>query len=316
MSTARSRLFAPAATAVAAAAMAMAGGCASMQGGPDHAAGDASSAAVIDADYAAAISEYTVAGVSESRRAAVREGYVTRRAARIDRAYSSFRQDLYAQRTQSAIGLDVATMTLTAIAAAVGDSGVKTGAAALAGGLVGGKASIDKNLYFDRTLPALLTQMDSGRLDVRARLLAGLLLPTSGYSLMQADADLSDYQAAGTVAGAITAMTDQAGKVRAQADKTLRDRLPSEAQIIGLNSEFTLMALSDSSTTRQFAACLDQNGVAKPFARQPLIDWIRRDAADISSPTELLRYQSAEGARARALQDPTIQALLKRCAAP
>ena len=299
-------------------------GCSSFQGAPNW---DPAAVKSSDALFDEYVDKFFRLNLPDER-VSVRNEYMTKRIAQIDRGYIDYKQQLYSQRVGSAVGIDVATMTLAGAAAAVSDVGTKTGAAAIAALLTGTKTSIDKNVYFDRTLPALLSQMDALRAEARAHLNAGALLPADRYSLSQADADLSDYRQAGTVPRAISAVTNQAGQAQAAAEKVLRDRLPTEESIRGMLQQkgFSVQKAAVTNTTELLKKCVLVDGSLDPgidkefkswFAvAQPA--WVRSQPKDklppsITPMSDFMSTEAYEPLRQHAFADPTLGPLLKSC---
>jgi hypothetical protein len=295
-------------------------GCASFQGAPDW--NRSQNAKEADPMFDAAVERFYAARTPE-RRVAVRNRFIETRMAIINRSYAAYKESIYTQRTGSAVGVDLATMLLGAAGAAVSDVGTKTGAAALSAGLIGGKASIDKNLYFDRTLPAMLAQMDGLRSQVRARILAGMTTDVDTYRLTQAASDLDDYFNAGTILGAISAITTQAGITQTAADAVLRDRLPSEADLsAALKAKgFTVTRAAQTATTDLLDECLkDDENKYKPGVEVALLAWLRGQGVKLDGVmTPLSNFLTDEGdeaekRRAAFLNDAGMQAQLKQWA--
>lgn len=302
---------------LALAALAIMPGCASFNGAP--AWNPATTLKEADPLYAGYIERYYRARSNASRQA-IRNEFIEVRAGMVDRAYATFKESVYAQRVGSAVGVDVATLTLNAIGAAVSDVGTKTGTSALSAGLIGSKSSIDKNVYFDRTLPALLAQMDGARSQVRARILVGMLVDVERYPLMQAASDLDAYFHAGTISGAIAGITNQAGAAQTAAETTLRERLPTEAEIKQkLTSRgFAVTRAAQTPTVATLEACLQPNGVLKPGVEEPLLAWLKQQpGAPKNSATpvsDFMFHEAFEELRDKAIKDSTLSKTLEKCA--
>jgi len=297
-------------------------GCSSFQGAPNW---DPTAVKSSDALFDEYVEKFFNLK-SADERALVRNEYMTKRTAQIDRSYIDYKQGLYSQRVSSAVGIDVATLTLAGAAAAVSDVGTKTGTAAVAALLTGTKTSIDKNVYFDRTLPAMLSQMDALRAEVRAQLYAGALLPADRYSLSQADADLNEYRQAGTVPRAIAAVTNQAGQAQTAAEKVIRDRLPTEETIRSMLQQkgFLVQKAAVTDTTELLKKCvlidgsLDP-GIDKEFNKwfavaQPA--WVRSQdklPPSITPVSDFMSTEAYESLRRQAFADPTLGPMLKSC---
>jgi len=291
-------------------------GCASFNGAPTW--NPATTLKEADPLYAGYIERYYRARTPASRQT-IRNEFIEVRAGMVDRAYASFKESIYAQRVGSAVGVDVATLTLNAIGAAVSDVGTKTGTSALSAGLIGSKSSIDKNVYFDRTLPALLAQMDGARSQVRTRILAGMLVDVERYPLMQAASDLDAYFHAGTLTGAIAGITNQASAAQSAAEATLRDRLPKDEDVRArLKARgFSIESASQSATAKKVEMCLQDDGTLKPGVEEPLKTWLNKQPdAPKGTPTPLSDFMvrnEFEALRAKAMADPELGKTFDKC---
>lgn len=299
-----------------AALLATLAGCASFQGAPDRPE-SGPRLAEIDKDYADALTAYHQASSSNAQMA-VRNAFIDGRVALIDRRYAAFRAELYAQRVGSAVGVDIATIGLNIAGVLSSGESAKTAANALAGGLVGSKASIDKNVYFDRTLPALLAQMEAERNTVRLRMLAGLAELPERYPLMQAAADLEAYYAAGTLAGAVAAVTQEAGASAQRSAKALADRLPSPDEVMhelrqkGFDAK-RASGLPPDAAAKKFMACLRPPNAANDAV---LAQWMRDNGLDPAPPfgiVDFLDRPEFAALRAKAAADTTLMAKFKDC---
>jgi len=119
----------------------------------------------------------------------------------IDTRYDAFRRDLSRGRKGSNVGLDMLTLGLTS-AGAIWD-GAASELSALATGAGGARASLDRELYFEKTLPVLISYMDAERLKLRGHIMEGMASPIGEYSLEQGFSDLWRYQSAGSLDRAI-----------------------------------------------------------------------------------------------------------------
>ena len=116
----------------------------------------------------------------------------------IDAEYYEFRGNLAASGRGSALGLDLLVLGLsgaTAVASAK-DMAEFAVATTVAGGA---RAAVDKNLFFDRTLPSVISAMDAERARVKAAIEAKLDLNAQKYPLSSSFSDISEYQLAGTL---------------------------------------------------------------------------------------------------------------------
>lgn len=70
---------------------------------------------------------------------------------------------------------------------------------------------MNTNLFYQKTAPALITQMRADRQTALISILAGLKKSTSDYPLQQALAEINTYYVAGTLPSALSSVTSQAG---------------------------------------------------------------------------------------------------------
>lgn len=293
------------------------GGCASFEGAPTRPEQSAGLQKA-DAAYHDALSQYYAAG-GAAQKQAVRNLFIESRVGLVDHHYASFRASLYAQRVGSAVGVDLATLGLNIAGVLTPGESAKTAMNALSGGLIGGKASVDKNVYFDRTLPALLSQMEAQRNTVRLRMLAGMDEPTSRYPMMQAAADLQEYYAAGTLAGAVSGITQQAAATEQSSAAKLAARLPTEQEVTQrLKAQgFAVQRAGpvDAAGTR-LLACLRVGGAAQAENEREMVAWLKGQGIDAAPPfglTDFLTSPVLAERRAQAAADTALMARFKNC---
>jgi hypothetical protein len=135
----------------------------------------------------------------------------------IDARYHEFRTNLSSESKRAALGLDVAVIGLAGWAS-VAKQSIVNEVSAVAGGVAGTRAAVDKNLYFDKALPALIAAMETERLKIGAQILRNLERNTSEYPLALAIGDLNRYEMAGSLDLAIQMVTSQAADERKKAE--------------------------------------------------------------------------------------------------
>jgi hypothetical protein len=95
-------------------------------------------------------------------------------------------------------------------ATTTGNAATKAALGAASTGIIGANAAINKDLYYQKTIPALLTQMEANRLKAKLPIAQGLTQPDSKYSLLKAYIDLDAYKDAGSMPAAISSITQSA----------------------------------------------------------------------------------------------------------
>ena len=296
-------------------AMLLLSGCAaSFKGAPDRLY-KVDELTALDPLYAKTIQ--ASASAASAAQIGVRNQFIEMRSAVIDHQYDLFRSDLYEQRVGANVGVDLTTLGLSGVGAATGSTHLKTGAAALAAFLIGGKASVDKNAYFDRTLPALLEQMDAARATVRKRILDSMLLDVGNYPLMQAASDLEAYYHAGTIPGAIAGITTTAATQKKDAFERLDQRLSGDEMEARLKARnFEVRSASRSASGPRLRACIEAKDVAPRPRELELAAWLKKEGFDPSPPfglSDFLTLSGNEALRQRALSDPQLMGKLKNC---
>jgi hypothetical protein len=144
----------------------------------------------------------------------------------IDAQYAWFRTKLSRQKRLGNIGFDLGSLALTGFGQFAAEAaGRRLAAGATA--LTGVRGSIDKQLYFDQTLPALLAGMDTERAKVRTRIVQNLKHNENDYPLELAFSDISAYETSATLDRAIENITAKASEERTQAMAELADAIQS-----------------------------------------------------------------------------------------
>ncbi len=128
----------------------------------------------------------------------------------IDARYFEFQRGLSRTGKVSHLGFDALTLALTGAGSIFDNAASELAAVATATG--GARASFDRELFADKTLPILVSLMDSRRLRVRAEIVRGMSEPEGGYTLEEAFSDLMRYEAAGTIDGALADAAEAAGE--------------------------------------------------------------------------------------------------------
>lgn len=170
---------------------------------------------------------------NDDGRIKVRNQFVETRIAIVDHEYLKFRQSLYQGRVGAEVGTDLALLSFSGLGAAVSSKAAKTSYAALSALLVGSKTSIDKNVYFERTVSALLSQMDTLRNNKKVDLFKGLTQPIANYPLSYAKAETDEYYLAGTIARAIQGVNSDTAIASQKSEVNLRNQIRDRLTALG-----------------------------------------------------------------------------------
>jgi hypothetical protein len=151
-------------------------------------------------------------GVSPAQLMVERNTIVTARIYAIDVNYHNFVRDLTTQQNVGNVGTDWVVLALSGIGATAGSAAAKAALAAASGGVVGARAAVNKDVYFNNTVTTLITTMEGQRKTVLATIYTGLQKGVADYTIYQAMADLDDYYNAGTINGALIQLANAASE--------------------------------------------------------------------------------------------------------
>jgi hypothetical protein len=140
-----------------------------------------------------------------------------------DITFSDFKRRLAGDANSVMLGSDLLVLALGGLVATTGGATTKAALGAAIAGIAGAQAAINRDLYFQRTLPALLAQMDASRAQATVPILSGLRLSDEEYPLQRALVDLDALRDAGSIVGAIGNITQAAEQQKADALTFQRD---------------------------------------------------------------------------------------------
>lgn len=208
----------------------------------------------------------------EAQRRAFRDQVVINRLRAYDIKFGEFEKRLWGDSNVVSLGGDLAILMLGGLGATAGSAVTKSALAAASAGIVGAQAAINKDLYYQRTLPALLSQMEANRDKIKLMILEGLKKEDVKYSLFQADLDLDALQRASGIPAAIGDITEQAAENRALAQANLARAeftvsavtVPVQARKLAINRFVRSLAASgDPADLAKLDAIADALGVPK-----------------------------------------------------
>jgi len=177
--------------------------------------------------------KYYVAGVIDTynslasepaRQRVFRDEVIDGRIYVIDYYYSQFRNEMRGVKPDSNIVTDIAVLGLDAADAINPAKRAKDILLAISGGLTGPDTSVDKEDFYEEALPALISKMDSLRLERLVLIRQRMRYGTQGdnpYTLGAAMIDVNNYFQAGTLSGAILGITKSSGVAANEAEKVL-----------------------------------------------------------------------------------------------
>lgn len=166
---------------------------------------------------ATSISEYYSRPETRERRNA----FIAGRLVLYDLAYVDWVSRFRFGRAAEATILDAATLGVSQAITLFGGARTKEALGAIAGAITGTRASYEKNFFDAQTAGALAAQMNAERKAALVPIMAGVRAGVDDYPLAAALADLSTYQYAGTLDGALTGIQREAGLKEAKASARL-----------------------------------------------------------------------------------------------
>jgi hypothetical protein len=240
----------------------MVGACAPIRGFP---ADPTDSLAATDKDL---VASYYAARTDQDR-VQYRNQIVSGRLSGYDSAYSDFKRRLSGDNNALNIAADLSTLTLAGLATTTGNLATATALAAAATGVLGAKGAINSDLYFQRTLPALLAQMDANRARAKLPVSQGVRLSDDRYPLVSALMDLDALRDAGGVATAIGGLTQDAEIGRQSAETRLRtvQGVPNTSAAVTLRTYVLAPGLT-AAERRQRIGQVEEAGVRLGFPPQ------------------------------------------------
>lgn len=138
----------------------------------------------------------------------------------MDRKYRSFRASISEESKGSNVLLEGVVLGAAGGASVAGQA-TANALAVVAAGATGVKGVLNKELYYEKTLPAILAAMDGSRLTVKSRILNKISeFDEKDYPLEAALAELDEYEGAATFERAVQQVTvDSAVGLKAAQDK-------------------------------------------------------------------------------------------------
>ena len=166
----------------------------------------------------------------QNKKLALRNEIINARIRAIDIHFNDFQQRLYSEGVGSNIATDWTVIGLGVAGSITSSLSTTQNLSAISGGITGAKASFDKNAFFDRTMPAILSQMIALRKSALVKIRSGLKAGVSEYPLNWALIDLEEYFMAGTMPGAVIGIVEEAGATTKKADSMLELLLPTRTK--------------------------------------------------------------------------------------
>jgi hypothetical protein len=194
--------------------------CAAIRQFPDDPASNSDATAgyqqYFDAEW---ITKYET--TSGPQRLSVRDTIVINRMLAYDATYDAFKKQILTEGNSINTVGDLIVLALSGLGATTGAAATKAALAAASAGIIGAKTAISSDLFYQRTLPAIIAQMDANRATAKAAILNGLSKPDSDYPLVRAFVDLQQLSDAGSMIGAVGSITQDAAAKKSAAEASL-----------------------------------------------------------------------------------------------
>lgn len=199
-------------------------------------------------------SAYEALPIGSSARTQKRNEIVFGRMRAYDIEFDEFRRELYGFSNSVSVGTDLTGLLLGGLTATVGGASTKAALGAASAGVLGANSAINKDLYFQKTIPALIAQMEANRAKQRLIIFKGLSVSDSKYPLLAAYEDLDAYRDAGSIPSAISSITQSAGNERQTAEHKIITFVRSAASIRQLPDKEKVQAKFKELTNAQILA--------------------------------------------------------------
>jgi hypothetical protein len=162
-----------------------------------------------------------------------RNEFITGRLTLMNLQYIKFIRTFAASKAQLESAFDLLIAGVGLATAVSGGAAVKAALGASSAGLGATRTSIDKNFFYEKTVPALITAMNAQRKVVLIPILEGIKRDLESYPTALAVSDLAEYYFAGTFTGALQAIEKDAGVKEAAANQRIDiARLPEAAKVL------------------------------------------------------------------------------------
>jgi hypothetical protein len=201
-----------------------------------------------------------------------------------DIEFSSYERQLYGFSNSVSVGTDLIGLTLGGLTATVGSAATKAALGAASAGVLGANTAINKDLYFQKTIPALIAQMEANRAKKLLVIFQGLAQPDAKYSLMMAYSDLDAYKNAGGIPDAIGSITQDASNAKQTANDNIAFTRTS-LDVVQLPNKEAIQAQLKKLTDPQvlaLAKAMQTNLASRPPGIQQLVKTIDADDSRLS----------------------------------
>jgi hypothetical protein len=188
----------------------------------------------------------------------------------IDQRYAEFVGNLRKDKTWTDLTTGLAGLALGVAGTLTDAVAAKTNYAAAGTLLAGGAAVMDKSLYYEQTILALVAAMDANRAEARLVLVTGMERPFADYSSAEAYNDLINYERAGTLLGATGYIQTTSKKAESGTNEDIRQiaHLSSDQRAHRKCSTLSLLPKNPDRTLAHLQAAATKIGITIDAADQ------------------------------------------------
>jgi len=181
----------------------------------------------------------------------------------IDQRFYAFVRDLAADRADSSAAVAGTTLGASTAGVFVKSVKAKTNYALFAAGVIGAFGIVDKNYFYEKTVPALVAAMRASRAKVQLRVKQAQSERIEQYNGVAALQDVEDYYAAGTL---LAAISDVTARAEAEANATLADvrelLVPTDTEVVRRSDiSQAIFGVKDAAKLTQANAALKALGL-------------------------------------------------------
>jgi len=160
----------------------------------------------------------------------IRDEIVYNRMLVADADFADFVRDINSTNNGISIGSDLTAFVLNGLGSTTGDAPTKAALAAASGGIIAANGAVNKDLFYQKTIPAIIAQMETDRLNFEKTILTGLGQSDDIYPLGRANLDLLKLYRAGSINAAITNLTQQSSTAQTTAQTQVDNTTLSRSQ--------------------------------------------------------------------------------------
>lgn len=200
------------------------------------------------------VADYDSDTVADSR-LLKRNEIVEKRIQASDMEFSLLKRCLSSENNSISVGADLLALALNGLGATTGDAATKAALAAASGGVIAANGAVNKDIFYQKTVSAVIAQMEADRAKAKATVFQGLSESDASYPLTRAEIDLVALYDAGNLNTAITNITQQSA-TEAQTSQAVIDT-------------YRTQAMSSSDSTKKILTWLTKN----PGNRTLLVQW-------------------------------------------